>query len=112
MILGFTAILAVAGCMKATNSGVGTASGGDPVTGSMTYNEMGTKGDFTLTNLNGRECEGQASFTSADVSQFSLSCNDGLTGKAISTINRFAHQQTISYRLSNGETGSVTLGKV
>lgn len=110
--LSLTMVLALGGCMEVTNSGVGTAANGDPVSGSMTYNSAGTAGTFKLTNLNGRICTGNATFSSADVSTFPLQCDSGISGTAISTINRFGHQQTISFKLSNGETGSVTLGRV
>jgi dipeptide/tripeptide permease len=106
------ASLALHGCMEVTNSGVGNSSSGDPLSGSMTYNAAGTAGRFVLTNISGQTCEGNVEFTAADVANFPITCNDGVTGNAISTINRFSSQQTISYRLSNGETGSVTLGKI
>ncbi len=86
------AILGVAGCMEVTNSGVGTASGGDPLSGSMTYNAAGTAGEFTLTSLNGRQCQGSVTFSSADVSKFPLSCNDGLTGEAIESVRSSVYE--------------------
>lgn len=73
---------------------------------------MGTGGAFTLTDVSGLRCVGTATFDRSDTSSFPLECSDGRTGNALSTINRFASQQTISYQLSDGETGSITLGAV
>ncbi|GHH05881.1 hypothetical protein GCM10010961_44820 [Pseudodonghicola xiamenensis] len=105
-------LISLTACTQVTNSGAGTNSKNEPISGSLTYNEMGTGGTFVLRGLAGYECTGTAVFDRTDTSTFPLTCTDGRSGTAMSTINRFASQQTISYRLSNGETGSVALGQI
>jgi hypothetical protein len=100
----------LAGCMEVTNSGAGTTNGAEPVSGSLQLNDMATAGVFTLRNLDGRTCTGSVQFDASDVHTFPLECSDGTKGSAMSTINRFDSQQTISYKLNDGETGSVVLG--
>lgn len=102
--------ITLAGCMQVTNSGAGINSKSEPVSGSLQLNEMATAGTVTLRNLDGRTCTGHVQFDASDVHTFPIECSNGLKGNAMSTINRFNSQQTISYKLSNGETGSVVLG--
>lgn len=102
--------LALSACVQVTNSGAGTNNRAEPVSGSLQLNEMATAGVFTLQNLDGRTCTGNVKFDASDVHTFPIACSDGATGTAMSTINRFDSQQTISYKLANGETGSVVLG--
>ena len=108
--LAFPAVLLVSACVSVTNSGAGNTSSGEPLSGSLELNPMGTAGTFVLQNLRGRACSGVVSFDSSDVHSFPIQCNDGSSGMAMSTINRFSSQQTISYRLTTGETVSVMLG--
>lgn len=110
LALGATAILS--GCMTVTNSGAGNTSTGEPLSGTMEYNELGTAGKFQLADLKGRLCTGNVQFAGGDIDQFPITCNDGTSGNAISTINRFSSQQTVSYRLQTGETGSIALGRI
>ncbi|NHM17651.1 hypothetical protein G0Q03_02945 [Epibacterium mobile] len=98
--------------MSATNSGSGNTSSGEPVSGSLELNSMGTAGTFKLQNLSGRTCTGIVEFDSGDVHSFPIQCNNGEIGTAMSTINRFSSQQTISYKLNSGEAGAVVLGQV
>lgn len=102
--------LVLGGCMQVTNSGAGSTNRAEPISGSLQLNEMATAGVFTLQNLDGRTCTGNVQFDTSDVHTFPIRCSDGISGTAMSTINRFNSQQTISYKLASGESGSIVLG--
>lgn len=95
--------------IRYTNSGAGN-NRAEQISGSLQSNEMATAGIFTLRNRDGRACTGNFQFDASDVNTFPISCSDGTTSTAMSTINRFNSQQTISYKLISGESGSILLG--
>lgn len=100
----------LSGCMSTSMGGAGNTSGGTPISGELVLDAAGVNGNFILRKPAGRTCTGNVTFDSGSAHDFPLTCDDGTTGQAIATINRFGSQMTISYRLDDGEEGSIVTG--
>lgn len=106
-------IAAVAGC-EVSRGGAGTTTQGDPVTAEVWRNSQLQEG-ITLTSVDGWKCQGiltpaQVADNISSVYNVPLTCDDGVTGTALASIDRWTDELNINFKLQNGISGSVRIG--
>ena len=106
------ALAALSAC-EATRGGSGMLTSGEPVIGEL-FLDQGTQG-IKITSVDGWSCSGtltsaQARDTVASVFPVPLTCSNGLTGRALVSVDRMTTNADINFRLSDGKAGSVRIG--
>jgi hypothetical protein len=112
-ILCATMLVALSAC-EATRGGGGMMTDGEPIIGEL-FLSGGTQG-IKVTSVDGWSCTGtltpaQARDAVASVFQVPLSCTNSASGNALVSIDRLTGDADINFRLSNGKSGSVQIGR-
>lgn len=102
----------LASCAPVQTGGAGTLTNGEPVSATITADQMNGLFTFALISPRGWTCSGTVGIASEPtaVRTVPMTCSDGATGNMVVTGNQFADQIVGSFRLSNGRTGQVTFG--
>lgn len=107
------ALFALTAC-EATRGGGGQMTDGSPVVGEIFLRD-GNYG-INVTSVDGWTCTGtftdeQARSNVDSVFPVPITCTNGLTGNALVSIDRATADTDIAFRLSNGRSGSVQIGR-
>lgn len=95
-------------------AGVGQNTRGEPVTGLFVFSGQTKIFNISIDSPKGWSCRStfEQSTPAQPRRQEPLICNDGRSGTAIYTINRDQGQIVASFRLTDGESGQVTFGRL
>ena len=107
------ATLILSAC-EVTRGGSGTTTSGEPVVAEVRQNSS-LQQSFTITSVVGWQCTGvltsqQRNNAVASVIEVPLTCNNGVTGTSLVSVDRWKGTADINFRLSNGTIGSATIG--
>lgn len=113
MSLALIGIVSLAGC-EATRGGAGQTTTGQPVVAEIRQ-DANLQQSFTITSVSGWQCKGvltkeQRNDHTKSVLTVPLTCNNGVRGTSLVSIDRFRGQLDINFRLANGTTGNVEVG--
>lgn len=107
--------ICTAGCAF-THSGIGQTESGRTISGQVNIEaKSATTADWrvALVPANQSLCSGSFVRSNGElINRFSLSCQDGRTGRGVMTSNFSTLTDTLTYRLSGGESGSISFGGV
>ena len=107
-------LLAIPGC-SVPMGGTGTTARGEALSAEAVL-APGGQNQVTITSLAGWSCSGSYAVSrQSAVRSFPLSCTNGATGQAMMVVNAptadlALQRATVSFRLSNGEQGTVGFG--
>lgn len=105
------AIALIAGCVQSTG-GAGTTSKNEPVAAQAVADASSGRTRIELISPGRWTCSGD--YSRADVRgsihTVPIRCLNGMRGQIVLSANQFQQQVTASFRLSNGESGTVTFG--
>jgi hypothetical protein len=103
----------ISGC-EVTRGGAGQTTAGEPIVGQVWQNNQLQQG-FTISSVNGWQCQGvltneQKNNVTTSVIQVPITCNNGVTGTSLVSIDRLKGEADINFKLSNGVAGNVEIG--
>lgn len=107
------AFIALTAC-DVTRGGGGAMDDGTPLVGQL-FIESGVQG-VSISSIDGWSCRGtltpdQARDTVSSVFNVPIACTNGTSGIALVSVDRYTSDTDISFRLNNGRSGTVRMGR-
>lgn len=108
--------LAVSACSPTALGTSGQTTSGEAIVGEIVVDSMNRETKLVIQNPKGWVCESEFRSipTGPDRTKnqtVPLTCNNGATGNAISTYDELAKSIIVAFSLSNGESGSLRMGR-
>lgn len=116
-LLLLPATLAIAACSPRSLGTSGQTTSGEAIVGEIVVDNINQKTKIVIQNPTGWVCESEFRSipTGPDRTRnqsVPLTCNNGATGRAISTYDELAKSIIVAFSLSNGESGSLRMGRL
>lgn len=113
----FSAILltfTMPACTPVPVGGSGSTQRGEAIAGEILVDPLGAAHELFIRSPKGWQCRSvfasSKGIAKSANKTIPLECNNGATGTALLSSNRFGNQISVAFSLSNGENGSIVIG--